>query len=50
MCLRLFVGVLAVLFTFACMGVLGKRVNPLWLIGGFFVIRIAGDTVGLLGQ
>ncbi|EGP2470186.1 TPA: PTS mannose transporter subunit IID, partial [Salmonella enterica subsp. enterica serovar Paratyphi C] len=27
-----------------------KKVNPLWIIVGFFVIGIAGYSVGLLGQ
>ena len=37
------------LLTFACMWLLRKKVNPLWIIVGFFVIGIAGYAVGLLG-
>jgi PTS system mannose-specific IID component len=31
------------------MWLLRKKVNPLWIIVGFFVIGIVGYAVGLLG-
>lgn len=42
-------GLVPLLLTFACMWLLRKKVNPLWIIVGFFVIGIAGYAVGLLG-
>lgn len=42
-------GTVPLLLTFACMWLLRKKVNPLWIIVGFFVIGIAGYAVGLLG-
>ncbi|NHK64285.1 preprotein translocase subunit SecA [Salmonella enterica] len=47
---QLMPGLVPLLLTFACMWLLRKKVNPLWIIVGFFVIGIAGYSVGLLGQ
>lgn len=47
---QLMPGLVPLLLTFACMWLLRKKVNPLWIIVGFFVIGIAGYAVGLLGQ
>ncbi|WP_109078270.1 PTS mannose transporter subunit IID [Aggregatibacter kilianii] len=41
-------GLLALLFTFACMWLLRNRVNALWIIVGFFVIGIFGAWTGIL--
>lgn len=46
---QLMPGLVPLLLTFACMWLLRKKVNPLWIIIGFFVIGIAGYAVGLLG-
>ena len=46
---QLMPGLVPLLLTFACMWLLRKKVNPLWIIVGFFVIGIAGYAVGLLG-
>lgn len=45
---QLMPGLVPLLLTFACMWLLRKKVNPLWIIVGFFVIGIAGYAVGLL--
>ena len=42
-------GLVPLLLTFACMWLLRKKVNALWIIIGFFFIGIAGYSVGLLG-
>lgn len=47
---QLMPGLVPLLLTFACMWLLRKKVNALWIIVGFFVIGIAGYAVGLLGQ
>ena len=39
---QLMPGLVPLLLTFACMWLLRKKVNPLWIIVGFFVIGIAG--------
>jgi PTS system mannose-specific IID component len=39
-------GLVPLLLTFGCMWLLRKRVNPLWIILGFFVIGILGYWVG----
>ena len=41
-------GLVPLLLTFACMWLLKRKVNPLWLIFGFFVIGILGYWVGFL--
>ncbi|XPE41412.1 PTS system mannose/fructose/sorbose family transporter subunit IID [Shigella flexneri] len=46
---QLMPGMVPLLLTFACMWLLRKKVNPLSIIVGFFVIGIAGYAVGLLG-
>lgn len=46
---QLMPGLVPLLLTFACMWLLRKKVNPLWIIVGFFVIGIAGYAVSLLG-
>jgi mannose/fructose/N-acetylgalactosamine-specific phosphotransferase system component IID len=38
---QLMPGLVPLLLTFACMWLLRKKVNPLWIIVGFFVIGIA---------
>ncbi len=42
-------GLLALLLTFACMWILKKKVNALWLILGLFVVGILGYWSGILG-
>ena len=46
---QLMPGLVPLLLTFACMWLLRKKVNPLWIIVGFFVIGIVGYAIGLLG-
>ena len=46
---QLMPGLVPLLLTFACMWLLRKKLNALWIIVGFFVIGIAGYAVGLLG-
>ena len=41
-------GLLPLLLTFACMHLLKKKVNPIWIIFGFFVIGIVGYWLGIL--
>ena len=41
-------GLLPLLLTFACMHLLKKKVNPIWIIFGFFVIGILGYWLGIL--
>lgn len=43
-------GLMPLLLTFACMWLLRKKVNPLLIIFGFFVIGIVGYHFGLLGK
>lgn len=45
---QLMPGLVPLLLTFACMWLLKRKVNPLWLIFGFFVIGILGYWVGFL--
>lgn len=46
---QLMPGLMPLLLTFGCMWLLRKKVNPLWIIFGFFVIGIVGFRIGLLG-
>ncbi|PHM72955.1 PTS mannose transporter subunit IID [Xenorhabdus sp. KJ12.1] len=46
---QLLPGLAPLLLTFGCMWLLRKKVNPLWIIIGFFVIGIIGYYFGLLG-
>ncbi|MDR0218253.1 MAG: PTS mannose transporter subunit IID [Enterobacteriaceae bacterium] len=46
---QLLPGIAPLLLTFGCMWLLRRKVNPLWIIIGFFVIGIAGYRFGLLG-
>ena len=41
-------GLLALLLTFACMHLLKRKVNAIWIIFGFFVIGIVGYWLGIL--
>ncbi len=46
---QLMPGLVPLLLTFACMWLLRKKVNALWIIVDFFVIGIVGYAIGLLG-
>ncbi|MEX0446144.1 PTS mannose transporter subunit IID [Xenorhabdus sp. SGI246] len=46
---QLLPGIAPLLLTFGCMWLLRKKVNPLWIIIGFFVIGIIGYHFGFLG-
>ncbi|MDC9588672.1 PTS mannose transporter subunit IID [Xenorhabdus sp. XENO-10] len=46
---QLLPGIAPLLLTFGCMWLLRKKVNPLWIIIGFFVIGIVGYHLGFLG-
>lgn len=46
---QLMPGLAALLFTYACMALLKRGVNALWLIFGIFVIGIVGYRFGILG-
>ncbi|CDL86013.1 PTS mannose transporter subunit IID [Xenorhabdus cabanillasii] len=46
---QLLPGIAPLLLTFGCMWLLRKKVNPLWIIVGFFVIGIIGYHFGFLG-
>lgn len=46
---QLMPGLVPLLLTFACMWLLRKKVNALWIIMGFFVIGIVGYAIGVLG-
>ncbi len=46
---QLMPGLVPLLLTFACLWLLRKKVNALWIIVGFFVIGIVGYAIGLLG-
>lgn len=46
---QLMPGLVPLLLTFGCMWLLRRKVNPLLIIIGFFVIGIAGYASGLLG-
>ncbi|MDR7342681.1 MAG: PTS mannose transporter subunit IID [Pantoea sp.] len=46
---QLMPGLVPLLLTFACMWLLRRKVNALWIIIGFFVIGIFGYWIGLLG-
>ncbi|PHM69442.1 PTS mannose transporter subunit IID [Xenorhabdus kozodoii] len=46
---QLLPGIAPLLLTFGCMWLLRKKVNPLWIIIGFFVIGIVGYYFGFLG-
>ncbi|WP_455044924.1 PTS system mannose/fructose/sorbose family transporter subunit IID [Leptotrichia trevisanii] len=41
-------GLLALLLTFACMHLLKRKINAIWIIFGFFVIGIVGYWLGIL--
>jgi PTS system, mannose/fructose/sorbose family, IID component len=41
-------GLLPLLLTFGCMHLLKKKVNPIWIIFGFFIIGIVGFWLGIL--
>jgi len=45
---QLLPGLLALLLTFACMSLLKRKVNAIWIIFGFFVIGIVGFWLGIL--
>lgn len=47
---QLMPGLIPLLLTFGCMWLLRKKVNPLWIIMGFFVISILGYSIGFLGS
>ncbi|KLU16319.1 MULTISPECIES: PTS mannose transporter subunit IID [Xenorhabdus] len=47
---QLMPGLMPLLLTFGCMWLLRKKVNPLWIIIGFFVLGIVGFHFGFLGQ
>lgn len=46
---QLMPGLVPLLLTFGCMLLLRRKVNPLWIIVGFFVLGILGYYVGFLG-
>jgi PTS system mannose-specific IID component len=46
---QLMPGLIPLLLTFACMWLLRRKVNALWIIMGFFVIGIVGFWAGVLG-
>ncbi|MCP9269236.1 PTS mannose transporter subunit IID [Xenorhabdus sp. XENO-1] len=46
---QLMPGLMPLLLTFGCMWLLRKKVNPLWIIMGFFVLGIVGFRFGFLG-
>ncbi|WP_180370007.1 PTS system mannose/fructose/sorbose family transporter subunit IID, partial [Oenococcus oeni] len=41
-------GLMALLLTFACMWLLKKKVSPIIIILGIFVIGVGGHLLGLL--
>ncbi|MGP1923493.1 MAG: PTS mannose transporter subunit IID [Arsenophonus sp. NEOnobi-MAG3] len=45
---QLMPGLVPLLLTFGCMWLLQRKVNPLWIIIGFFIIGIVGYLVGFL--
>ncbi|WP_216782221.1 PTS mannose transporter subunit IID [Candidatus Profftia tarda] len=45
---QLMPGLIPLFLTFGCMWLLGKQVNALWIIIGFFMIGIFGSWAGLL--
>ncbi|WP_323854910.1 PTS mannose transporter subunit IID [Xenorhabdus koppenhoeferi] len=47
---QLMPGLMPLLLTFGCMWLLRKKVNPLWIIVGFFILGIVGFRFGFLGQ
>ncbi|MDX8000032.1 PTS mannose transporter subunit IID [Xenorhabdus sp. Reich] len=46
---QLMPGLMPLLLTFGCMWLLRKKVNPLWIIIGFFILGIVGFRFGFLG-
>ncbi|PHM45745.1 PTS system transporter subunit IID [Xenorhabdus mauleonii] len=46
---QLMPGLMPLLLTFGCMWLLRKKVNPLWIIVGFFILGIVGFRFGFLG-
>ncbi|MBD2779776.1 PTS mannose transporter subunit IID [Xenorhabdus szentirmaii] len=47
---QLLPGLVPLLLTFGCMWLLRKKVNPLWIIIGFFAIGIVGGHFGILAE
>ena len=45
---QLIPGLTGLLFTFLCMWLLKKKVSPIWIIIGIFIVGILGHVVGLL--
>ncbi|ADV33837.1 mannose permease IID component [Candidatus Blochmanniella vafra str. BVAF] len=45
---QLMPGFVPLLLTFACMWLLNKKINALWIIVGFFILSISGHWMGLL--
>ncbi|HGJ5882169.1 PTS mannose transporter subunit IID [Arsenophonus sp.] len=46
---QLMPGLVPLLLTFGCMWLLRRKVNPLWIIIGFFILGIVGYWAGFLG-
>lgn len=46
---QLMPGLVPLLLTFGCMWLLRRKVNPLWIIVGFFILGIVGYWAGFLG-
>ncbi|MDR5610129.1 MULTISPECIES: PTS mannose transporter subunit IID [unclassified Arsenophonus] len=46
---QLIPGLVPLLLTFGCMWLLRRKVNPLWIIIGFFILGIVGYWAGFLG-
>lgn len=46
---QLMPGLIPLLLTFSCMWLLRHKVNPLWIIVGFFILGIVGYWAGFLG-
>ncbi|MFZ2624217.1 MAG: PTS mannose transporter subunit IID [Propionibacterium sp.] len=46
---QLLPGMVALLLTFACMWLLRRKINPIWIIFGMFIVGILGYWSGVLG-
>ncbi|WGO82547.1 PTS mannose transporter subunit IID [Arsenophonus apicola] len=46
---QLMPGLVPLLLTFGCMWLLRRKINPLWIIVGFFILGIVGYWAGFLG-
>ncbi|PPI86763.1 PTS mannose transporter subunit IID [Candidatus Pantoea edessiphila] len=46
---QLMPGIVPLLLTFCCMWLLNRKINPLWIIIGFFIIGISGYWIKFLG-